>query len=74
MILGFVIVLDGKLGAAVQATQAHGTVFLDSGGLAVLHFDGIHRAILSAHSAANTSIFHMKIYSGNTTQIYVPVC
>ena len=46
MILGFVIVLDGKLGAAVQAAQAHGAVFLGPCRLAVLHFDGIHWAIL----------------------------
>ena len=26
VILGLVIILDGKLGAAVQAAQAHGTV------------------------------------------------
>ena len=47
MILGFVIVLDGNLGAAVQAAQAHGTVFLSPGGLAADHFDGIHRAVLA---------------------------
>ena len=61
VIFGFVIILDGKLGTAVQATQAHGAVFLGPGGLAVPHFDGIHRAVLSAQAAANTGIFHMEV-------------
>ena len=61
VVLGFVIILDGKLGTAVQAAQAHGTVFLSPGGLAADHFDGIHRAILGAEAAADAGIFHMEV-------------
>ena len=61
MILGFVIVLDGKLGAAVQAAQAHGTVFLNPCWFSVLHLDGIHRTVFGAQTAADAGILHMKV-------------
>ena len=73
MLLGPIIILDYKLGIALQTAQAYGTVFLDPSGLAVLHFDGIHRAVLSAQAIANAGILHMEMAGLTQTLIEVGV-
>ena len=54
-------ILDCKAGAAVQAAQAHDALILDPDRLFIPHFNGLHRALLDAESAANAAILHMKM-------------
>ena len=58
MLPGMPPVLDGELGTAVEAAQAHDTMFLLPGGSAVLHLDGGHGTIPGAQPAAHTAVLY----------------
>lgn len=51
-----VVVLDGELGAAVQAAQAHDAALLHPNGPPVPHLDGLVGALPRAEPAANAGV------------------
>ena len=59
--LGMLAILNGKLGAAVQASQTQDTFFFDPYGFSVFQPNGLSRTDLLAQAAANAALFHMKV-------------
>ena len=61
MLLGVLAVLNGKLRAAVQASEAHYALVLDPNRLSIPHLDCLNGAFLCARSAADAGVLHMKM-------------
>ena len=66
--LGAGATLDGKLGAAMQAAQAHGAAVLHPHRTAVAHLDGVNWALLRAQAASDTGVLNRKL-AGQTQPV-----
>lgn len=61
VLAGSVVILDGELGAAVQAAQAHDAALFHPDGPPVPHLDGLVGALPRAEPAANAGIVQREV-------------
>lgn len=61
VLAGPVLVLDGELGAAVQAAQAHDTALLHPDGPPAPHLDGLVGALPRTEPAANAGVIQHEV-------------